>query len=44
MSPTLVNRFWRLSLRARLMIIGVIGVAVALIMGGLAFYGALTCR
>ena len=33
---------WRLSLRARLMIIGLTGVAVALIMGGLAFYGALT--
>ena len=31
-----------MSLRARLMIIGVTGVAVALIMGGLAFYGALT--
>ena len=39
--PT-VNRFWRLSLRARLMIIGVTGVAVALVAGGLAFYGALT--
>ena len=37
-----MNRFWRLSLRARLMIIGLTGVAVALIMGGLAFYGALT--
>ncbi|HSU34238.1 MAG TPA: HAMP domain-containing sensor histidine kinase [Propionibacteriaceae bacterium] len=32
----------RLSLRARLMIIGLTGVSVALIMGGLAFYGALT--
>ena len=39
---TTVNRFWRLSLRARLMIIGLTGVAVALIAGGLAFYGALT--
>jgi signal transduction histidine kinase len=37
-----VNRFWRLSLRARLMIIGLTGVAVALILGGLAFYAALT--
>ncbi|HWJ54059.1 MAG TPA: two-component sensor histidine kinase, partial [Propionibacteriaceae bacterium] len=37
-----MNRFWRLSLRARLMIIGVTGVAVALIIGGLAFYAALT--
>ena len=37
-----MRRFWGLSLRARLMIIGVTGVAVALIMGGLAFYGALT--
>ena len=33
---------WRLSLRARLMIIGLLGVAVALLTGGLAFYGALT--
>ena len=30
-----MNRFWRLSLRARLMIIGLTGVAVALILGGL---------
>ncbi len=37
-----MNRFWQLSLRARLMIIGLIGVAVALILGGLAFYTALT--
>ena len=37
-----MNRFWQLSLRARLMIIGVTGVAVALILGGLAFYAALT--
>ncbi len=37
-----MKRFWRLSLRARLMIIGVTGVAIALIIGGLAFYGALT--
>ena len=37
-----MNRFWRLSLRARLMIIGVTGVAVALLVGGLAFYAALT--
>ena len=37
-----MNRFWRLSLRARLMIIGLTGVAVALVIGGLAFYGALT--
>ena len=37
-----MKRFWTMSLRARLMIIGVTGVAVALIMSGLAFYGALT--
>ena len=37
-----MNRFWRLTLRARLMIIGLLGVAVALLTGGLAFYGALT--
>ena len=37
-----MNRFWRLSLRARLMIIGLTGVAVALVLGGLAFYAALT--
>ena len=37
-----MNWFWRLSLRARLMIIGLTGVAVALVAGGLAFYGALT--
>src|ERR687893_3315141 len=41
-SDVAVNRFWRLTLRARLMIIGLLGVAVALLMGGLAFYGALT--
>ena len=32
----------RLSLRARLMVIGVTGVALALLAGGFAFYGALT--
>jgi signal transduction histidine kinase len=37
-----VKRFWTLSLRARLMIIGLAGVGIALIMGGLAFFGALT--
>jgi signal transduction histidine kinase len=37
-----VRRLARLSLRARLLIIGVTGVAVALAVGGLAFYGALT--
>jgi len=37
-----VNRFWTRSLRARLMIIGVVGVAVALFTGGFAFYEALT--
>ena len=36
------SRFARLSLRARLMVIGVGGVAVALLVGGFAFYGALT--
>jgi signal transduction histidine kinase len=37
-----VKRFWSLSLRVRLMIIGLAGVGTALIMGGLAFFGALT--
>jgi signal transduction histidine kinase len=37
-----VKRFWTLSLRARLMIIGLAGVSIALIMGGMAFFGALT--
>jgi signal transduction histidine kinase len=37
-----MKRFWTLSLRVRLMIIGLAGVGTALIMGGLAFYGALT--
>jgi hypothetical protein len=37
-----VKRFWILSLRVRLMIIGLAGVSTALIMGGLAFFGALT--
>jgi signal transduction histidine kinase len=37
-----VKRFWTLSLRGRLMIIGLAGVGIALIMGGLAFFGALT--
>ena len=37
-----MRRFWTLSLRVRLMIIGLAGVGTALIMGGLAFYGALT--
>ena len=31
-----------LSLRARLIVIGVLGVGVSLLAGGLAFYGALT--
>jgi signal transduction histidine kinase len=34
--------FWTLSLRVRLMIIGLVGVGTALIMGGLAFFGTLT--
>ena len=37
-----VKRFWTLSLRVRLMIIGLAGVGTALIMGGLAFFAALT--
>ena len=37
-----MKRFWTMSLRARLMIIGLAGVGIALIMGGLAFFGALT--
>ena len=37
-----MKRFWTLSLRGRLMIIGLAGVGIALIMGGLAFFGALT--
>ena len=37
-----MKRFWTLSLRARLMIIGLAGVSIALIMGGMAFFGALT--
>jgi signal transduction histidine kinase len=37
-----VRRFWTLSLRIRLMIIGLVGVGTALIMGGLAFFAALT--
>jgi signal transduction histidine kinase len=37
-----VKRFWTLGLRVRLMIIGLAGVSTALIMGGLAFFGALT--
>jgi len=37
-----VSRFWTLSLRGRLMIIGLVGVAVALLAGGFAFYAALT--
>jgi signal transduction histidine kinase len=37
-----VKRFWTLSLRTRLMIIGLAGVGIALIMGGLAFFAALT--
>jgi signal transduction histidine kinase len=37
-----VKRFWTMSLRARLMIIGLAGVGIALIMGGLALFGALT--
>jgi signal transduction histidine kinase len=36
-----VKRFWTMSLRGRLMIIGLAGVGIALIMGGLAFFGAL---
>jgi signal transduction histidine kinase len=37
-----VRRFWTLSLRVRLMIIGLVGVGTALIMGGVAFFAALT--
>ena len=37
-----MKRFWTLSLRVRLMIIGLAGVSTALIMVGLAFFGALT--
>ena len=37
-----MKRFWTLSLRGRLMIIGLAGVGVALILGGLAFFAALT--
>ena len=37
-----MKRFWTLSLRVRLMIIGLAGLSTALIMGGLAFFGALT--
>jgi signal transduction histidine kinase len=37
-----VKRFWTLSLRGRLMIIGLAGVGLALILGGLAFFAALT--
>lgn len=37
-----MKRFWTLSLRVRLMIIGLAGVGTALIMGGLAFFAALT--
>jgi signal transduction histidine kinase len=37
-----MKRFWTLSLRVRLMIIGLAGLSIALIMGGLAFFGALT--
>lgn len=40
--PTTHRWSARLSLRARLMIIGVGGVALALLAGGFAFYGALT--
>ena len=37
-----MKRFWTLSLRVRLMIIGLAGVGTALIMGGVALFGALT--
>ncbi len=37
-----MTRFWTLSLRVRLMVIGVFGVAIALLVGGVAFYSALT--
>src|SRR5687768_267320 len=37
-----MERFWTMSLRTRLMIIGLAGVGIALIMGGLAFFSALT--
>ena len=37
-----MKRFWTMSLRTRLMIIGLAGVGIALIMGGLAFFAALT--
>src|SRR5215218_3134058 len=37
-----MKRFWTMSLRTHLMIIGLAGVGIALIMGGLAFFSALT--
>ncbi len=37
-----MKQFWTMSLRTRLMIIGLAGVGIALIMGGLAFFAALT--
>lgn len=37
-----MRRFWSLSLRSRLMIIGLVGVAGALLVSGIAFYAALT--
>lgn len=40
--PRLVGRFERLSLRARLMTVGLIGVAGSLILGGLLLYAVLT--
>ena len=36
--------FRRLSLRGRLMLIGLVGVGTALLVGGFAFFGALTWR
>ncbi len=37
-----MRRFWKLSLRGRLMIIGLVGVAAGLIIAGFAFYATLT--
>ena len=36
-----MRRFWRLGLRTRLMVVGLTGVAVALLVSGFAFYAAL---
>ena len=37
-----MRRFWRLGLRTRLIVLGVAGVALALLVSGFAFYAALT--